>query len=105
MAPIELLESKKQEIDALCRRFEVKRLRVFGSALSGEWDDEHSDFDFLVEYGPEYRSLPPLERLVGLKLALEDLLGRKVDVVNRAFARNQFFLENAEAKAEEFYAA
>jgi predicted nucleotidyltransferase len=105
MTPIELLESKKQEIDALCRRFEVKRLRVFGSALTGEWDEDRSDFDFLVEYRPEYRALPPLERLVGLKLALEDLLGRDVDVVNRAFARNQFFLENAEAKAEEFYAA
>ena len=105
MSPIELLESKKLEIGEICRRFEVERLRVFGSAVTREWDDDHSDFDFLVEYRPEFRSLPPLERLVGLKLALEDLLGRKVDVVNRAFARNQLFLENAEARAQEFYAA
>ena len=105
MSPFEILESKKQEIGALCRCFAVKRLRVFGSALTDDWDEEHSDFDFLVEYGPEVRSLPPLERLVGLKLALEDLLDREVDVVDRAFARNQLFLEDAEAKAQEPYAA
>ncbi len=36
---------------ALCQRYAVMRLRVFGSALSSEWNEATSDFDFLVEYG------------------------------------------------------
>jgi len=100
-----LLEDKRNEIASLCRRFAVTRLRVFGSVLGGEWNDERSDFDFLVQYGPEYLTLQPLERLVGLKLALEDLLGRKVDVVNYDCMRNNLLREAVESKAVDFYAA
>ncbi len=105
MSPIELLEGKKEEIAALCRHYGVVRLRVFGSALSAEWDEARSDFDFLAEYGPARRSLPPLERLVGLPMALEELLGRRVDVVNLSMVRNRYFRENAEARTHELYAA
>jgi len=52
MRTLEILEAKKTEIDELCRRFCVKRLRLFGSALTAEWDEQKSDFDFLVEYTP-----------------------------------------------------
>jgi predicted nucleotidyltransferase len=43
--------------------------------------------------------------LVGLKLALEDLLGRKVDVVNYDCMRNNLLREAVESKAVDFYAA
>jgi uncharacterized protein len=89
----------------LCRRYGVTRLRIFGSALTGDWDEQTSDFDFLVEYGPKKRLLPVLERIVGLQIALEDLLGRKVDVVNWALARNKLFSESAEASSRDLYAA
>ena len=68
-------------------------------------DEAHSDFDFLAEYGPERSSLPPLEQLVGLPMALEELFGRKVDVVNLAMVRNRYFKETAEARTHELYAA
>jgi uncharacterized protein len=35
---------------ALCRRFHVRRLDVFGSAARGDFDPEHSDVDFIVEF-------------------------------------------------------
>lgn len=36
---------------AICRRFGVRRLDVFGSASRGtDFDPEHSDVDFLVEF-------------------------------------------------------
>lgn len=100
---LEILDSKRDEIEALCQRYAVKRLRVFGSSLSPEWSEETSDFDFLVEYGQDAKSLPPLDRLVGLKLDLENLLGRKVDVVNSANLRNAMFREIVERDAVEFY--
>ena len=105
MSALNLLEAHRNEIVDLCRRFCVSRLLVFGSALTDQWDDDRSDFDFLVDYSPDSRSLPPLDRLVGLQLALEDLLGHKVDVVNRAAARNQHFLQSAEEHSRELYAA
>lgn len=105
MSPIELLLEKKNEIETICRQYEVRRLRLFGSALTNEWDSATSDFDFLVEYKPESQSLPAFDQLVGLQLSLEDLLGRNVDVVNWDTARNRFFRESAEAEARELYAA
>ncbi|CAN1564968.1 COG1669 Predicted nucleotidyltransferases [Fimbriimonadaceae bacterium] len=105
MNALEVLATNRDEIATLCRRYAVKRLRVFGSALSSDWREESSDFDFLVDYGVEAKMLPPLDRLVGLKLALESLLGRKVDVVNVAQLRNARFREFVDRQARDFYAA
>lgn len=49
--------------------------RIFGSVARGE-ADEQSDVDFLVEFEPGTSLLTHS----GLIVALEDLLGRKVDV-------------------------
>ena len=105
MRALDLLEDNKAEIADLCRLFGVRRLRLFGSALTDQWDETRSDLDFLVEYGPESRKLPPLDRLVGLQLALEDLLGLRVDVVNMDVARNPYFKKHAELLTQELYAA
>lgn len=105
MTPIDILERHRDEIDRLCERFKVSRLRLFGSALTEAWNESTSDLDFLVEYSHEAESLPPLERLVGLQLALEDLLGRPVDIVNWQIARNPYFRQNAERNTREIYAA
>lgn len=105
MGAAELSESRREEIAALCRRFAVRRLRLFGSALTDRWNENTSDLDFLVEYSPEIHKLPPLDRLVGLQLALEELFCRDVDFVDWAVARNPFFRENAESHTRELYAA
>ena len=52
-------------------------MRVFGSVARGE-ADERSDVDFLVEM--ERKAEPPGD-LGGLVMDLQDLLGRRVDVV------------------------
>lgn len=46
------LTEHRDEVVALCRRFGVRRLDVFGSATSGEFDPGRSDIDFLVELEP-----------------------------------------------------
>ncbi|MBX9845134.1 MAG: nucleotidyltransferase domain-containing protein [Xanthobacteraceae bacterium] len=77
------IEKKREALAALCRRYGVKRLEVFGSAARGlDFDPSKSDFDFLVEF--EQRSdLPPVEQFFGFAEALESLLGRPVDLVER----------------------
>ncbi len=72
----ELLKAKRGEILRIAARHGAYNVRVFGSVARGEAGPE-SDVDLLVEV-EEGRSLFDL---VGLWQELEDLLGRKVDVV------------------------
>lgn len=73
---IEELRQKRNEIFRLAARHGATNVRVFGSVARGD-EDERSDVDFLVEMGGG-RSLLDLG---GLLVDLEELLGRRVDVV------------------------
>jgi uncharacterized protein len=77
------IEQHRAEIGQLCRRYAVRRLEVFGSAARAvDFDPARSDADFPVEFEPE-SGQPPLEQFFGLADALEQLLGRKVDLLER----------------------
>lgn len=78
------LESYRQRIVQLAEQFGARNVRLFGSAARGD-DDAESDVDLLVELQPD-RSLMDL---AGLKLALEELLGRPVDVVTEVGLRDR----------------
>ena len=43
------IQPNLEEIACLCKRYQVRRLAVFGSILRGDFDPERSDADFLVE--------------------------------------------------------
>ncbi len=59
-------------------RYGVRELAVFGSVARGE-ATAASDIDVLVDFdGPA-----TFDRFMGLKLLLEDTMGRKVDLVTR----------------------
>ncbi len=60
------------------RRNKVKSIAIFGSYATGE-TCEGSDIDFLVEF---HESSDLLD-MIGLKLDLEELLVKKVDIVTR----------------------
>jgi predicted nucleotidyltransferase len=72
----ELLESKRGEILKVAARYGAHNVRVFGSAARGEADPE-SDIDILVDLENPWTLLDH----IGMKQELEDLLGRKVDVI------------------------
>ncbi|WP_292519651.1 nucleotidyltransferase family protein [Methanoculleus sp.] len=61
------------------RRLGVRRIGVFGSFARGEESDE-SDIDILIEFEEGGRSF---DAYMDLKFFLEDLFGRKVDLVDR----------------------
>lgn len=73
----ELLREKREEILRIAARHGARNVRVFGSTARGEAVGA-SDLDLLVKFEPG-RSL--LDH-AGLVLDLEELLGRKVDVVS-----------------------
>ena len=72
----QLLKDERDAILRIAVRHGAYNVRVFGSAARGE-AVEDSDIDLLVEFEPG-RSLLDHTALV---LELEELLGRKVDVV------------------------
>jgi predicted nucleotidyltransferase len=90
---------------ALCRRYDVARLEVFGSAARGnDFDPARSDADFLVTFKPESR-WPPLEQFLGFAEALEALLGRPVDLVEPQGIKNPYILAGINRSREVVYAA
>jgi predicted nucleotidyltransferase len=62
---------------ALCRRYGVRRLSLFGSVLRPDFAAA-SDVDMLVEFEPGHSV--GLFRLAALERELSDLVGRKVDL-------------------------
>ncbi len=101
-----LIAERRSEIAALCRRFGVRRLAVFGSAARGaDFDPQQSDIDFLVEFTAEEDDLA---RFLDLKEALESLLARRVDLVDRKAiqdSRNYIRKRHILTGAEPVYAA
>ena len=59
--------------------FGVKRIGLFGSFVRGE-QRPRSDIDFLVEFQPRKKTF---SNFMGLCFFLEELLGRKVEVVTK----------------------
>jgi len=46
------IERCRTDLEALCKRFRVRRLEAFGSAVTGRFRTATSDIDFLVEFQP-----------------------------------------------------
>jgi hypothetical protein len=69
------IEEIKKKVIPILKRYHVKKAGIFGSVARGE-ETEESDIDILVEIDDRMSLLD----FVGLKLELEDALGKKVDL-------------------------
>jgi uncharacterized protein len=96
----------REELRDLCRRFGVRRLEVFGSAAGqADFEPARSDIDFLVEFAV---GQDDFARFVDFKEALEALLDRCIDLVDRKAieaSRNYIRKRRILAGAEPIYAA
>ncbi|OLB33100.1 MAG: hypothetical protein DMG41_37965 [Acidobacteria bacterium] len=100
---ISLLRQRQAEVGALCRRYHVRRLELFGSAAIGQDRPDESDLDFLVEFD----SLPAgsyADAYFGLLEALEALSGRAVDLVVYSAIKNPYFRQSVERTKTLVYA-
>ena len=98
----ERISRKRTEIAALCGRYGVSRLEVFGSAARGyDFDPERSDVDLLVTFAPDTQY--GLDLHMNLEEALQKLLGRPVDLLTRETvetSRNYLRRRNILAEAQ-----
>ena len=95
------IEAKRAQIVALCHRFEVVRLNLFGSPTIGRFDQETSDYDFIVDLGPFAPGIA--KRFFDLEDALARLLGRRVDLNTEPSGRNPSYLEAVTESRIAFY--
>ena len=101
---IQLLLDKRDLIEALCRKYHVAKLEVFGSAADSSFEADRSDVDFLVEFLPDADLGPWLSQYFDLKEELEKLLGCNVDLVMPAAMRNPYFVRQANRTRRVVYA-
>lgn len=71
----QIIDFLRNHKDVFASEFKVKRIGVFGSYARGTAGDE-SDIDIVVEL-----EKPDLYYLIGVKQAVEEAMGGKVDVV------------------------
>jgi predicted nucleotidyltransferase len=85
----EIVEANLPALRALCRRFGVRRLDLFGSAATGRFDPARSDLDFLVEF----EDVPPggyAHAYFGLLEQLEAMFQRKVNLLTLPSLKNPY---------------
>ena len=98
-----VIADNRGEIAAICQRYRVQRLEVFGSAARGtDFDPESSDADFLVAFQPPV--LPDLcKRYDGMTRDLQALLGREVDLIRLGTIDNKYLQRAIDRSREVVY--
>ena len=99
-----LIVQHLQSLIALCRKYDVKRLDLIGSALRDDFDPASSDLDFVVEFN-NFTVQNAADRFLGLMVDLEDLFGRKIDLVSYPAIRNPYFKQVVDTTRVMLYAA
>ena len=72
----EIIDVINKNSDIL-RKYGVKKLELFGSYVRGQQEND-SDIDFLIEF-----KKPNFEDFMDLAFFLEDLFGRKVELITQ----------------------
>ena len=101
---LEVIERYRPEIAELCRKHQVKRLELFGSAARGDFDPSGSDLDFLVEF-LSYDSASIADQWFGLQEDLQKLLGYHIDLTSLRTPKNPYFLRMVQQDKVALYAA
>ena len=89
----EIVTDHLDEVRALCEKYSVRKLTIFGSAVKGTFDPEKSDLDFVVEFLPDTKRSGFDDPYFCLIEALQEVFGREVDLVERQAIRNPYFVK------------
>ena len=87
------LRQYRSRVIQLCHSLSVKRLELVGSAAREDFHPESSDIDVLIDFKGSHALF---DRYFELKSGLEDIFGRKVDVIQGGAIRNPHLRESLE---------
>lgn len=86
---MKLIELNMNQIEALCRKYKVAKLWVFGSILTPRFNDD-SDIDLSVIF--HYDQIKDLFlTFFDFIEELQNLLGRKIDLIDETSVKNPYF--------------
>ncbi|MGH7710371.1 MAG: nucleotidyltransferase family protein, partial [Gemmatimonadaceae bacterium] len=93
---------KRKALVALCEKYAVSSLDLFGSGTTEAWQPS-SDLDFVVTFkGHSTSGLA--DRYLGLAEELEKLFGRRVELITPGAIRNPYFKRSVDASRASVYA-
>ena len=93
---MKLIELNNDKIIALCKKYKVKNLWVFGSILTPRFNDK-SDVDLLVDFDDSKLAvLDYADNFFDFIHALENVVGRKIDLTVNKSIKNRFFREEVD---------
>jgi predicted nucleotidyltransferase len=98
---MKISESNLKQIQILCKENDVKSLYAFGSVLRNDFT-AFSDIDLLVDFN-ENDPFKYTDLYFNLKLKLEDVLKRQVDLLEERAIKNHFFREQLENTKVKIY--
>jgi predicted nucleotidyltransferase len=98
------IEQKMPQIEALCKKYHVARLWLFGSATTDKFTEE-SDFDFLYLFDENLPLEDYVDNFLDFAESLKALMGREVDMVGENDMHNPHFIKNVEKSKQLLYAA
>ena len=101
---IPVIEERADELRGVCRLYGVRRLDLFGSAVTGAYVPDESDLDFLVEFHPSALGAYA-DAYFGLLEALSQLFERPVDLVVGSAIKNPYFRQSVEQTRRLVYEA
>lgn len=96
-----LLELYIEQIKALCRKYRVKTLSVFGSVLTPRFN-QHSDVDLVVDFN-DIDPADYADNYLSLKRELENLFQREVDLIEGNGIKNSIFRNNVNRTKQVIY--
>ena len=98
---MKLIENNIQKIIDLCKKHKVHKLFVSGSVLTNRLS-ENSDVDLVVDFNKTEVS-DYFDNFFDFKYALENLFGRKVDLLEEQTIKNPYLKKNADATKHLIY--
>lgn len=96
------LSSYIDQIRALCKKYHVTKLHVFGSVLTSAFNKELSDIDLIVDF----EAMPVeayADNYFNFKFSLQDLLNKKIDLLEEKSLKNPYFIKTIESKKQLIY--
>ena len=98
---MKLIELNMEKIAALCKKYKVAKLWVFGSILTPRFNED-SDVDFSVVF--HYDEIEDLFiTFFDFIDELRNLLGRDVDLVDETAVKNPYFRKELDATKRLIY--
>jgi hypothetical protein len=96
-----ILKQHISEIKKLCEIHKVKRLYVFGSVLTNDFNSK-SDIDLIVEFS-NIEVEDYADNYFDFKFSLQDILNRPIDLLEEKAIKNPYFKQSVNQQRQLIY--